>query len=162
MSKRRSEVTRQTNAVRYAGAQVAVACAHCAAGVVRAKSRVDGRADIYCSTACRSAHRRSKGLKFLNSGGYVVVGVEAGYPGARKNGRGGQITEHRKVMQDFLGRQLAHHESVHHINGVRTDNRIENLELWSTSQPSGQRVADKIKWAQAIIAQYEDLPPELR
>ena len=46
-------------------------------------------------------------------------------------------------MEQILGRYLLHEENVHHINGVRDDNRPENLELWNTSQPSGQRVAEQ-------------------
>jgi hypothetical protein len=89
--------------------------------------------------------------------GYILTWAKD-HPNAQATGR---IFEHILVMSDYLGRPLESHENVHHKNGVKTDNRIENLELWSKSQPSGQRVIDKIAWAKEILALYEDSALEI-
>ena len=85
------------------------------------------------------------GLGHIDNNGYVRLSI--------KNRR---IREHQHVMEVHLGRKLLPEENVHHINGVRTDNRIENLELWSESQPKGQRIEDKLEWAYRIIDLYGD------
>jgi len=92
-----------------------------------------------------------KGGRRIESGGYIEV-YNPNHPLARANG---YIKEHKLIMETHLGRYLLPHENIHHINGDKTDNRLENLELWSTSQPSGQRIKDKIKWAKEILKIYQ-------
>lgn len=92
-----------------------------------------------------------QGAGHLNGNGYRLI-YKPEHPSANANGH---ILEHRYVMSEHLGRPLLAEENVHHINGDRQDNRIENLELWSTSQPRGQRVEDKVVWAKELLALYE-------
>ena len=80
--------------------------------------------------------------------GYVMVNVVlAGNMKA-------SILEHHYVMAKHIGRPLTPTENVHHLNGTRDDNRIENLELWDKSQPAGQRVADRVEWAVGLLNRY--------
>ena len=82
--------------------------------------------------------RRDTMNRYVNPKGYVFIYMP-NHPMARKHG---YIPEHRLVMSNVLGRSLFSYESVHHKNGVRSDNRPENLELW-LNQPSGQRAQEK-------------------
>lgn len=100
------------------------------------------------------ALKRGEGRKsvgWVTERGYRKIS-DATHPNAHKNG---SLYEHIAVMTEMLGRPLVEGENVHHKNGVKTDNRPENLELWVSSQPSGQRPEDLVSWAWEIIRRYD-------
>jgi hypothetical protein len=83
--------------------------------------------------------------------GYILL-FEPSHPNARKDG---YVAEHTKVMAAMLGRPLHRFEEVHHKNGIRHDNRPENLELWARGmQPPGSRVSDLVDAAVRVLKQY--------
>lgn len=76
------------------------------------------------------------------------------YKGGRHRHKDGYVwfapagmMEHRHVMQEHLGRPLRNSETIHHKNGVRDDNRLENLELKDSHHGEGQNISDLVAWA---------------
>jgi HNH endonuclease len=93
---------------------------------------------------------RWNGGVFRNPQGYIQIKRDD-HPNANNHG---YVLGHVLAMSEYLGRPLKSGATVHHKNGIRDDNRINNLELWCSKHPSGQRVADLIAFAKEILAEY--------
>jgi transposase-like protein len=83
-------------------------------------------------------HHSWRGGRALDGNGYVLVRMDRNDPLYETMAkRSGYAAEHRLVVARFLGRPLTQQESVHHINGIKSDNRLENLQLFHGRQPKG-------------------------
>ena len=94
------------------------------------------------------------GTRRIDAEGYATIRIDSEDEISKQLNGKRWIQEHRYVMSKSIGRALEPNENVHHLNGVRDDNRLENLELWKTPQPVGQRVSDLIRFANEIIEKY--------
>lgn len=88
---------------------------------------------------CRSIISTKSANPFTAPQGTTKISPD-GYVSVKKGKK--WVFQHRLVMEEVIGRQMAKHETVHHINGIRDDNRPENLELWVGGIRYGQRAAD--------------------
>ncbi len=129
----------------YGGAMWRCRCRCGREKVVKAGSLIQGTSKSCSSKTCRP---NWTGRHSIN--GYVSL-TDPGHPNA--NGRG-YIMEHRAIMSEYLGRPLTPKETVHHKNGIRDDNRPENLELWASRHPKGQRIEDTADWAIEFLKQH--------
>ena len=92
-----------------------------------------------------------QGGKTMHKAGYRMVHV----PGHPRATRTGYVFEHIVVMEHVVGRYLVAGENVHHRNGIKDDNRPENLEVWTRPQPSGIRVVEAVAWAKELLRRHE-------
>jgi hypothetical protein len=111
--------------------------------------RPDGR-PVTCSRSCarrlqaqkNGGHSPNyKGGRWMINTGYWKV-LKRDHPRADA---GGYVLEHILVMEAKIGRHLHPWETIHHKNGVRSDNSPDNLELWFKKDPPGQRVYDLMR-----------------
>lgn len=107
-----------------------------------------------CCRSCTNKLRPDYGTGRYIKNGYVMV-FSKDHPRAHRGSN--YVFEHILVMENCLNRHLVSGESVHHKNGVRDDNRIENLELWVKPQPAGIRAEDAVRWAEKILARYASI-----
>ena len=98
-----------------------------------------------CSSRAGSDNGNWRGGSTKHNKGYIM----------HRTDDGRYKMEHVLVMEEAIGRSLLPGENVHHINGLRDDNRLENLELWTRPQPSGIRASDAVAWAEEILRLYK-------
>lgn len=97
----------------------------------------------YCSKVCSN---RARAQGWLDKNGYRMHG--SGW-------RGGKATpEHHIVMEKKIGRPIRRGETVHHKNGIRSDNDPDNLELWTSRHGKGQRVSDRVENSLSFLREY--------
>lgn len=96
-------------------------------------------------------HHNWKGGRFQSNHGYVFI-LDRQHENSNHLG---YVLEHVKVMSKIIGRPMLPKETIHHKNGIRNDNRPENLELWASSHPPGQRIEDLLTYAREILEKYE-------
>ena len=121
-------------------------CSDCGRTVQRTSRQCVG-----CLNTARSgsANPNWKGGRSYHKAGYVMISCPT-HPRASN----GYVFEHILVVEEMLGRQLHGNENVHHRNGLKADNRPENLEVWTRPHPAGARMTDLVAWEVVILQRY--------
>jgi hypothetical protein len=131
------------------------ACLNCGGQILRKALLAEA---AYCSPRCVADAGANIGKPLIGKDNHAWKGGRThngeGYVMVKEPG-GEYQREHRAVMEVLLGRPLKSTESVHHKNGIRDDNRPENLEVWERGHPPGQRISD-------LKAEIRRLKSELR
>lgn len=85
--------------------------------------------------------KKGIGHKKIRQDGYIAIY----FPDHPKSTKEGYIMEHDLIMECYIGRWLKEKEVVHHINHKRDDNRIENLQLMTTSEHARLHMLERKK-----------------
>lgn len=150
------------NVSRGLSAYVEAICVQCGNDcLVRKYRNKDAGKPIFCSQSCLSRHTAShQDLSHLKKYEFKKGQPAHNYKGRTRHAAGYNVfcepkgkrqLEHRLIVEQFLGRKLRRNEIIHHINGVKTDNRIENLRLMTQSEhlklhQEEEKVKDETKY----------------
>ena len=117
------------------------------------------------SLRCRQCNKNGKGIKascwkggiIKRIDGYIFIWTDSKSPYASMRDLKGYILEHRLMMAKFLKRTLKNWEHVHHINDIKSDNRIENLMI--VTNPQHQKLNNYL--AKLWIKEHLDIAAEV-